>query len=124
MDPVPLGKEKAKIYVHIVMQLLYLSQRTHPDLHTAVSFLCGRLSKPDEDDYKKLMRVVKYLDSTVDMPLVLAADDTGKIHWWVDASYAVHDDMESHTRGTMSMGKGSIYRTNCDVLGRSYVAQP
>jgi hypothetical protein len=64
----PLGKKKAKIYVHIVMQLLYLSQCTHPNIHTAVSFLCGRLTKPKEDDYKKLARVVKYLDSTVDMP--------------------------------------------------------
>jgi hypothetical protein len=81
VDPVPLGKEKADIYVHIVMQLLYLIQRTRPDLRTAVSFLCGRLTKPDEDDYKKLARVMKYLDSSADVPLVLAADDTGKIRW-------------------------------------------
>jgi hypothetical protein len=77
VDPVLLGKENADIYVHIVMQLLYLSQRARPDLRTAVSFLCGRLTKPDADDYKKLTRVMKYLDCTVDMPLVLAADSTG-----------------------------------------------
>jgi hypothetical protein len=112
VDQVPVGKEKAEIYVHIVMQLLYLSQRARPDLRTAVSFLCGRLTKPDEDDYKKLIRVMKYLDSTVDMPLVLAADDSGKIRWWVDASYAVHADMKSHTGGTLSLGKGSIYSTS------------
>jgi hypothetical protein len=94
------------------MQLLYLSQRARPDIRTAVSFLCGRLTKPDQDDYKKLARVIKYLDSTVDMALVLAADDTGKIKWWVDASYAVHTDMKSHTGGTLSMGKGSIYSTS------------
>jgi hypothetical protein len=112
VDPVPLNKEKTENYVHIVMQLLYLSQRARPDIRTAVSFLCGRLTKPDEDDYKKLVRVMKYLDSTANMPLVLASDDTGKIRWWVDASYAVHDDMKSHTGGTMSMGKGSIYSTS------------
>ena len=43
----------------------------------AVSFLNSRMLKPDEDDYKKLIWVVKYLDSSVDMPLVLAADDIG-----------------------------------------------
>jgi hypothetical protein len=112
VNPVPLGKEKAEIYVRIVMQLLYLSQRARPDICTAVSFLCGRLTKPDENDYKKLARVLKYLDSTVDMPLVLAADDTGKIQWWADASYAVHADMKSHTGGTLSFGKGSIYSTS------------
>jgi hypothetical protein len=79
VNPIPLEKDKAKIYVHIVMQLLYLSQRVRPDIHTAVSFLCGRLQKPNEDDYKKLARVLKYLDSTVNMLLVLAADNTGKI---------------------------------------------
>jgi hypothetical protein len=111
-NPIPLKTEEAEIYVHIVMQLLYLSQRARPDIRTAVSFLCGRLTKPDQDDYKKLARVIKYLDSTVDMALVLAADDTGKIKWWVDASYAVHTDMKSHTGGTLSMGKGSIYSTS------------
>jgi hypothetical protein len=94
------------------MQVLYLSQRVHPNIHTAVSFLCGRLQKPDEDDYKKLARVLKYLDSKVDMQLVLVMDNTGKIWWWVDASYAVHADMKSHTGGTLSLGKGSIYSTS------------
>jgi hypothetical protein len=94
------------------MQLLYLSQRARPDIRTAVSFLCGRLQQPDEDDYKKLARVMKYLDGTVDMPLILAADASGKIRWWVDASYAVHNDMKSHTGGTMSLGKGSLYSSS------------
>jgi hypothetical protein len=79
VNPIPLEKDKADIYVHIVMQLLYLSQRARPDICTAVSFLCGRLTDPNQDDYKKLARVLKYLDSTVQMPLVLAANDSGKI---------------------------------------------
>jgi hypothetical protein len=114
VNPIPLEKDKANIYVHIVMQLLYLrSQRARLDIRTAVSFLCGRLTNPDQDDYKKLARVLKYLDSTVDMQLVLAADDSGKICWWVDASYAVHLDMKSqHASGTLSLGKGSIYSTS------------
>jgi hypothetical protein len=58
-----------------------------------------------------LVRVVKYLDTTVDMPLVLAADDSGQICWWIDASFMVHEDMKGHTGSTMSMGKGSIYST-------------
>ena len=28
------------------------------------------------------------------------------IHWWVDASFAVHKDYKSHTGATMTMGKG------------------
>jgi hypothetical protein len=107
-----LREDKAATYVRIVMQLLFLSQQARPDIRPVVSFLNTQLVKPDEDDYKKLAHVVKYLDTTVDMPLVLAADDSGQIHWWIDSSFTVHDDMKGHTGGTMSMGKASIYSTS------------
>jgi hypothetical protein len=111
-NPVTLEKEKRDNFVHIVMQLLYLSQRARPDIRTAVSFLCGRLSLPDVDDYKKVHRVIKYLRGTLDMPLRLSGDGHGVIQWWIDASFAVHPNMRGHTGGTMSMGKGSIYSTS------------
>jgi hypothetical protein len=31
------------------------------------------------------------------------------IKWWVDASYAVHPNMRSHTGATITLGKGSVY---------------
>jgi hypothetical protein len=34
------------------------------------------------------------------------------VKWWVDASFAVHADMKSHTGGAMSLGKGVIYGTS------------
>jgi hypothetical protein len=112
VNPIWLEKDKADIYVHIIVQLLYLSQHARRDIRTALSFLCGRLTNPDQDDYKKLARVLKYLDSTVDMPLVLAANDSGKFCCWVDASYALHSDRKSHTGGTLSLGKRSTYSTS------------
>ena len=30
------------------------------------------------------------------------------LKWWVDASYAAHDNMRGHTGGTMSMEKDGI----------------
>jgi hypothetical protein len=39
----------------------------------------------------------------------LEADGTGVIRWWVDASFAVHPDMKSHTGAVMSMGRGCAY---------------
>ena len=41
--------------------------------------------------------------------LTLWANNDGIIRWWIDASYAVHDDMKGHTRATLSLGKGGIY---------------
>ena len=49
-----LDKATAETYVHLVMQLLYLSQRGRPNIRTAVSFLCTCLNVPDRDDYKKV----------------------------------------------------------------------
>ena len=104
-----LNPKKKEIFVHLVMQALYLSQRGRPDIRTAVSFLCGRLTCPDEDDYSKLSRMMKYLQGTRSLPLTLRVEDDGKLQWWIDASYAVHPNMRGHTGATMSMGKGSVF---------------
>jgi hypothetical protein len=110
-NPVPLPRDQADIFHRMVMQLLYLSQRGRPDLQLAISYLCKRTSYPDEDDYKKLTRVMRYVQGTIELVLTLSADGSGAIRWWVDASYGVHADMKGHTGGTMSMGKGSIFST-------------
>jgi hypothetical protein len=52
---------------------------------------------------------VRYLRDSKELYLTLEADDGIDIKWWIDASFAVHPDMKSHTGGTMSLGKGSIY---------------
>ena len=31
------------------------------------------------------------------------------MHTWIDASFAVHDDMKGHTGGTMSFRKGVLH---------------
>ena len=108
-DPKLLDDKKKRIFVHLVMQGLYLSQRGRPEIRTAISFLCGRLHNPDEDDYKKLTRMMRYLHSTKYLILTLRANDNGIVQWWIDASYAVHEDMKGHTGATLSLGKGGIY---------------
>ena len=101
-----LDKDKADQYHSITMQLSYLAQRGRPDIRTAVAFLCTRVASPDEDDYRKLCRVLKYLQSTFDLVLRLEANTDGVLRWWADASYAAHPDMKGHTGGCMTMGKG------------------
>jgi len=46
------------------------------------------------------------------MPLTLEADSLQLTKWWVDASFAVHMDMKSHTGGALSLGKGVIFGTS------------
>ena len=92
-------------------QLLFTGIRCRKDAQTAIAFLTTTLRNPDEDDWKKLRRLLGYLKRTIKLPLILRADGVNVLKWWVDASYAAHDDMRGHTGGTMSMGKdghGSI----------------
>jgi hypothetical protein len=70
------------------------------------------VKQPDVDDYKKLRRMIQYLRLTRNLFLTLEADNVSVVKWWVDASYAVHADMRSHTGATMSLGKGAIYGTS------------
>jgi len=94
------------LFHHFTAQLLYLGKRTRPDLLLAISFLCTRVQEPDEDDGKKIGRCLRFLRETKDDKLTLEADGSSVISWWIDASYAVHPNMRSHTGATMPMGKG------------------
>ena len=72
----------------------------------AVAFLTTRVKGPDIDDWRKLRHVIEYLRVTRDLPLILGADGSGVLSWYVDASFAVHPDMRGHTGGAMTMGRG------------------
>ena len=48
-----------------VYQLLYAANRVHQDIQTAVSFPTTRVQSPDEDDWEKLKRILKYLNVLV-----------------------------------------------------------
>jgi hypothetical protein len=55
---------------------------------------------------RKLEHLVEYFKSTTDMPLVLGADSSGILRWFVDASFAVHPNVRGHTGGGLTMGRG------------------
>ena len=107
-----LSEEMSVAFHNATAKLLFLCKRARPDIQTAVAFLTTRVKGPDVDDWKKLVRCLKYLNGTLELPLILRADGTSILKWWVDGSYAVHKDMRSHTGGCMSMGEGMVYCTS------------
>jgi hypothetical protein len=108
-------RNRPKIFTTSWHKLLFLSSRVRRDIQTAVAFLCTRVKQPDEDDWGKLRRVLKYLKGTRGLKLTLSAvNDMSIIQWWVDASYAVHEDCRGHTGATMmSLGEGTV--TSCST---------
>jgi len=81
-----LDKRQGESFHSIVAKLLYVSKRARTDAQLAIAFLCTRVSSSTEQDWKKLIRLLQYFNGT----------------------YAVHDDMKSHTGGATSLGRGAI----------------
>ena len=92
----------------VVCKLLYVALCGQPDILLAVVFLASCVSKATLQDQMKLKRLLEYLYGTYDLPLILGADDIHTMYTFVDASYAVHKDMKSHTGGVMTFGRGGI----------------
>jgi hypothetical protein len=98
----------SKDFHHFVARGLFACKRGRPDTGLPISVLCGRVIKPDVDDWRKLVHYMKFVKGTADDVLTLSADNLSVIKWWVDASFAVHPDFKSHTGAVMKMGKGAI----------------
>jgi len=107
-DAPKLSEEKASTFHTIVAKGLFLCKRARPDIQTTIAFLTTRVKDPDEDDWKKLRRLIAYLKGTVDLVMTLGADNTRVVKWHIDATYAVHPDMKSQSGSTMTMGSGVI----------------
>ena len=52
---------------------------------------------------------MKYIQGTIGLPLILSIYRSGNIKWCVDAIFAVHQDMRSHTGGFMTIGTVGDY---------------
>ena len=94
---------------HLVAKTLFLSKQAQPNLWTAVEFLTTRVKLPDNDYQKKLSKLMKYLQETQYLPLILENDDSGVLKWYIDGSFAIHNDIKSNTGINLTMGKGTIY---------------
>ena len=103
-----LDEARSENFYHVAAKLLYSSKRARTDIETTVAFLYTRVSKCDKDNWKKLKRVLKYIRGIMDMPRIIGATSLAELLSWVDASYAVHWDINSHTGGIMSMGYGAL----------------
>ena len=105
-----LSPRNADRFHSTVATLLYASMRARMDILLPVIYLCTRVSKCTVEDQDKLRRVLEYLNGTLDLVYTLGTDSLNNIvlRTWVDASFAVHPDMRSHTGAVSSLGTGGI----------------
>jgi len=115
-----LSEELADAFHHTVYQLLFAANRARRDIQTAVLFLTTQVKAPDEDDWGKLVRVLKYINGTRYMMLILSAYEMNfTVHWYMDGLHQIHEDCRGQVGCLMMMGKGAaisssnIMKCNC-----------
>jgi hypothetical protein len=101
-----LAHAKTVEFHNLVAKTLYSTKRARSDTWTAIAFLTTRVREPDKDDWTKLVHLMRYIRVTGTMPLILSANGSGILKWWVDASFAVHPNMRGHLGGGLSLGRG------------------
>jgi hypothetical protein len=107
-NSVSLTDADREIFHSVVAKLLYVSKRGRLDFQLPIAFLCTRVSCSTKQDWSKLRKcTLEYLRGTLDESVTFGADDMCKMQTWVDAWYAVHKDMKSHTGGVVSFGHGA-----------------
>ena len=82
----PLNETRAQAFHRTVAQLLFNGIRCRKDAQTAIAFLTTRVRNLDEDDWKKLWRLLGYLKRKINLPLILQADGVNVLKWWIGAS--------------------------------------
>jgi hypothetical protein len=107
-DARPIKEERAVAFHHMTAQLLFMAMRPRQDIQTAMAFLMTRVKNPDEDDWGKLKRVLKYLNGTRDMKLTISVNDLGLLKWYVDGSHNVHWDCKGHGGAMFTLGEGVV----------------
>lgn len=66
-----LGK-RMKLIHSVVAKRIFVAKRARPDILLPVSVLTTRVKEPDCDDWRKLIRLLSYLDKTEDLHLNLS----------------------------------------------------
>ena len=68
------------------------------------------MQEPNEDDWNKLMHLLKYLNGTSDLGLCLQPDKNGnvKLQRYCDASFNVHEGAKSHAGIYITLGGGGV----------------
>ena len=100
-------QSKNSFHTH-TMKMMYLAKRARPDVLPAVIFLSTRVKAPTVQDWRKLKKMMSFIWGTKEEVMTLNCMKSDVITWYVDAAFAVHSDMKSHTCALMTLGMGSV----------------
>jgi hypothetical protein len=103
-----IDAKRKEAFHTLVAKGLFLSKRARPDIQPVIAVLSTRVRNPNEDDWQKLKRFMRYMNGSKERFATYKIDNIGVVKWFIDASFAVHPDFRSHTGAVMTMGQGGM----------------
>ena len=107
LDSPPLSENAQTTFHLLLAKFNFVAGRGRQDLTLALSRPLKRVVSPTEEDEKKLARFVGYAISASDLTLRLGCHLTPKVTTFIDASFATHSNMKSHSEVCISLGTGA-----------------
>ena len=106
----PRLTEGAQATLHsLLAKLNFVSGRGRPDFVLFLAGLLKRVLAPTEEDERKVARFIGYADSTSNLTLRLRCYLPPKVSTFIDASFATHSNMRSHSGVCLTLGVGAFY---------------
>ena len=105
-----LGADNHDTYHHIMEKLLHVAKRCRLHIKLSLSFFCTIVACITYQYWEKLGRLLKYIKGTETEYLSLGMNGIYLSETWIDSYYAIHQDMNSHTGGMISMLRGAVMR--------------
>ena len=90
-----------KIFHSVVAKLLYVTKRKIPDIEPEVTYFTTRVENSNVDDWKKMRCCTISLKQSKEDKKIIGLR---KFFTWVDSSFDVYPNIQSHTEGAMYMG--------------------
>jgi hypothetical protein len=106
------SEERRKEFHSTVAKKPHLAKKSRPGWMTALAFLATRVSRCTENDWKKLTRLLRYLNGSKELGILLRLGKHGiivRLH--IDATHGVHADGKSHTRSCIVIGTTGAVRS-------------
>ena len=88
---------------------MFVANITRPDIHQKVSVLSTRVKETNENDCQKLFIMINYLNGTKKNYLNLNSGVLKVVKLYVETSFVVHPDFNSHTGAIFTMVQGVMH---------------
>jgi hypothetical protein len=92
-----------EIFHKFVAKGLFLAKQGRPEIIPGIAHLSTMVRNPSKNDWDKLTNLLQFLKNTKEDILRLSMEDNCIVKCYLDASFAVHEDMKSHTGAVMTL---------------------